>query len=453
MRKPILFNISRRRFLRSMGASTSMLFLGCESMDRLILGKPPADETVFILGAGLAGLAAGIELKRRKIPFVILEAGTQPGGRVRSMASFGAAEEVLDLGGEWISSKHSTVIQWIKELRLEVIRRTPALVHRFPLDPQRDKEFARLLKGNPRPTDAEAVQVSALEWFKKISRNSDFETDLKLWSHFRYGADPDQIQAGLLPAAWRDFPSEEIKLRKGAMGLVMGLFERIAGVLPAENFLWEHRLLEVEDTERGFRLVMQADGEEITFEARRVICALPAAVLSGIRGLSEKSGLPKNASFGKLAKGGGYFAEKFWGKNFSTSGGFGLTQDFVTWESGRRQNFQKGGLLSFSVGGKLGQEAGPHSLQQWRESLLHTLRKEVSPPQQDHLQNWSQLPSFRGSHFVLAPGMNRESFFRNELGLRKWVWAGEHTSQAFLGTMEGALRSGKDGALQLLGEA
>lgn len=48
-----------------------MLFLGCESMDRLILGKPPVDETVFILGAGLAGLAAGIELKRRKIPFVI----------------------------------------------------------------------------------------------------------------------------------------------------------------------------------------------------------------------------------------------------------------------------------------------------------------------------------------------------------------------------------------------
>ncbi len=39
---------------------------------------------VLIVGAGLAGLACGVELTARKIPFRIIEAGDRPGGRVRT---------------------------------------------------------------------------------------------------------------------------------------------------------------------------------------------------------------------------------------------------------------------------------------------------------------------------------------------------------------------------------
>lgn len=43
-----------------------------------------ADEGVVIVGAGVAGMACALELKERGIPFTVLEAAPEPGGRVRT---------------------------------------------------------------------------------------------------------------------------------------------------------------------------------------------------------------------------------------------------------------------------------------------------------------------------------------------------------------------------------
>ncbi len=43
-----------------------------------------AEEDVVIVGAGVAGMACALELKERGIPFTILEAAPEPGGRVRT---------------------------------------------------------------------------------------------------------------------------------------------------------------------------------------------------------------------------------------------------------------------------------------------------------------------------------------------------------------------------------
>ena len=42
------------------------------------------DYQVVIVGAGLAGLACGLELKKKDIPFIILESSDAPGGRIRT---------------------------------------------------------------------------------------------------------------------------------------------------------------------------------------------------------------------------------------------------------------------------------------------------------------------------------------------------------------------------------
>ena len=43
-----------------------------------------AEEQVVIVGAGVAGMACAVELKERGIPFTVLEAAPEPGGRVRT---------------------------------------------------------------------------------------------------------------------------------------------------------------------------------------------------------------------------------------------------------------------------------------------------------------------------------------------------------------------------------
>ena len=42
------------------------------------------DYQVIIIGAGLAGLACGLHLQKKNIPFIILESSDAPGGRIRT---------------------------------------------------------------------------------------------------------------------------------------------------------------------------------------------------------------------------------------------------------------------------------------------------------------------------------------------------------------------------------
>jgi monoamine oxidase len=57
------------------------------------------DKTVVVIGAGMAGLAAAANLKKRGISVVVLEARNRIGGRMRTDRSFGCA---VDLGASWV---------------------------------------------------------------------------------------------------------------------------------------------------------------------------------------------------------------------------------------------------------------------------------------------------------------------------------------------------------------
>jgi monoamine oxidase len=62
-----------------------------------------------IVGAGAAGLAAGLELEARGLPFLILEARDRIGGRAHTIEQNGLA---LDLGCEWLH--HAETNSWRK---------------------------------------------------------------------------------------------------------------------------------------------------------------------------------------------------------------------------------------------------------------------------------------------------------------------------------------------------
>jgi len=87
--------MKRRTFLKT--AAGIYLFCGSGSVD----GAPriQRDKTVVIIGAGMAGLAAAANLKKRGLSVVVLEARNRIGGRMRTDRSFGCA---VDLGASWV---------------------------------------------------------------------------------------------------------------------------------------------------------------------------------------------------------------------------------------------------------------------------------------------------------------------------------------------------------------
>lgn len=109
--------ITRRSFLKS-----SAIVAGISAIDYVLppitysqrKGRP----TIAIVGAGLAGLTAAYELRKRGIHATIYEASNRVGGRVLSARDVIAPGLVTEYGGEFIDSGHTTMRRLAKEFKL-----------------------------------------------------------------------------------------------------------------------------------------------------------------------------------------------------------------------------------------------------------------------------------------------------------------------------------------------
>ena len=77
-------------------------------------------ENIIIIGAGLSGLTTAYNLKKKDIPFKILEAQNRLGGRIETVQ--GLLNTPIDLGATWFSDVHTSLISLLKELKVEVFR-------------------------------------------------------------------------------------------------------------------------------------------------------------------------------------------------------------------------------------------------------------------------------------------------------------------------------------------
>lgn len=103
----------------------------------------PTNPDVVIIGAGAAGLAAGRQLQKEGISFVIVEAAGRVGGRAYTESAMLGAP--VDHGCSWISGANSNVFRKIGEREgFTLVDHTSADTDLFDLDgnPANDAEFA-----------------------------------------------------------------------------------------------------------------------------------------------------------------------------------------------------------------------------------------------------------------------------------------------------------------------
>jgi monoamine oxidase len=84
---------------------------------------------VGIVGAGLAGLSCGHELKKSGVNAALYEASSRPGGRCYSLRSVFPGQ-VAERGGELIDNLHKAMIAYAREfgLTLEDVGKQPGEV-------------------------------------------------------------------------------------------------------------------------------------------------------------------------------------------------------------------------------------------------------------------------------------------------------------------------------------
>lgn len=126
-------HLSRRRMLQAGAVLGGTLGLSSLGINNSVGGDRPrlhaservarssADQSpVLIVGAGVAGLTAAYRLQQAGVPFELVEASPRVGGRLRSVRNPHGLPGMVELGGEFIDTRHTHVRALAAELGLEL---------------------------------------------------------------------------------------------------------------------------------------------------------------------------------------------------------------------------------------------------------------------------------------------------------------------------------------------
>ena len=267
-------------------------------------------QRILVLGAGMAGLGAAIELVEQGHDVTILEARTRPGGRVFTIREPFADGLYAEGGAMQVFETHARALRYIKQFNLEL----------DPIQPPR-LNSVRYLRGNrieakpgepiPWPfelSDAERKSSpNALYITPSLQTITDAERANKLLEEFgrldrqtlteyleAAGASPGAIAilkiglAGglgdgsdhlsaldlLREAAHRALSRQSFTIRGGTDRLPKALASRLGA-----RIHYGSGATRIEQDPEGVRVIASHAGSTRTFSADRLVCAIPFSVL------------------------------------------------------------------------------------------------------------------------------------------------------------------------------
>jgi monoamine oxidase len=407
------------------------------------------DPAVVIVGAGAAGIAAGLELQARKVPFVILEAQDRVGGRAYTdKASMPVA---WDQGCHWLHcADKNPLVEWADKLGSDYHTKDYPdwfgvhLQGRWAESALRDEAMQQVFGALDAVTDAgragEDVPASQV-----IPGGGAFDALARHWFQLFASGDPEQVSA----ASYGDY--EDTGVNWPVLSGYGDLFERMARDLPVRTGI------AVRKVEQGARHV-RVETAEGTVAAKACIITVSTGVLNG-GGLSVSGGPAadllddiRQVPLGHYEKVALLFNQ--WPFE-------GFRQPSVTIDSGNGSavNFQifpfDGNLALAHVAGTpalelitaggeaLAEYVVDHLVAAFGSDIRRQLAKTVST-------GWQLNPHVRGAYSYAQPGHagRRRDMIAADTG--NVAFAGEAFSLHGQTSAHGAYRSGRDVAARMV---
>jgi monoamine oxidase len=480
---------ARRRWLQA-GAAGSLL--AAAPWGRALAAAAPATADVAIVGAGFAGLYAGVLLAGKKLGAQVYEAGERVGGRVASLRGVFPGQ-VAERGAELIDTTHVTLrnlavgfgltledynkqpgepfyvfdgrryseAQVVEEYRalvaamnddLQRLSNGPTADAFTAFDRQLDlttlRDYLRLRGAGP--LISQVIDVAyTIEFGREIDRQSALS--------FLFFA---KASRSAVFKPFGVFSDERFHIVEGNDRIADGL----AALLPAPVALG-HRLLKVGRLADGrIKLSFSAGGKTVERVHKAAILTLPAPAMRGIE-FDTSLALPayKRDAIAQLDYGSSSklmigFNGRPWYERLNCDGGSysDLPNHQNTWETNPAlARFGVRGVITDYSGGNRGARLDPTRLQAEAQLFLGDLEK-VWPGTTPlatrdrrgnvlaHLENWSRNPLFGGGYTNNQPGYFTTLEGRYAKPVGNLFFGGEHTDSfySYQGFMEGALLSG-----------
>jgi monoamine oxidase len=432
--------------------------------------------SVLVAGAGLAGLAAARELVIMGATVTVLEARDRVGGRVWTVREGFAAGQHAEAGGDMIDHGQTEIRRLAGELGLTLTRilrggwaevrangsgrhrivsrgvvsgwervgRSLAdLVERYRLAERRWDS----------PITAELAGRSVAEWLNDARADEDLRNTAMAFRGF-FLADPDELS---LLALVDQFAADD-DLVGHHVYRIEGGNDRLATALAAALGGRVHlgtELTAVSQRGSGVRASVRHNRTASQIQADYVLFALPAPLL---RRIPITPALPKQQheaiatlAYGRATKSLLQFSERFW-RRPGRAKAFGSALPLGAVWDGNEEQKGRPGILALMAGGSASDATSALTAKEGPAGLARTLdwlasgRAELMSC---HQTTWEAETWSKGGYAFFDPAYDP--------ALRVWLarpcgrlfFAGEHTSFAWQGYMNGAIETGRRAAAEI----
>jgi monoamine oxidase len=405
----------------------------------------PGPARVCVVGAGFAGLAAAAALAAGGLEPLVVEARDRVGGRVHSRRLANGA--VVELGAEFVEDDHQTLAATARELGLALAPTGMAYGDRDPrggLGTDRATvlaEVARLgdlLAGRPA---ADLPGRSVAEVLAGLPLDPGAREAIAARLQVSAAQPVAELSAAALGHAGSSFSTREsLRVAGGNQGIALTLAARLGGAVhlgtPVRAVAWS-----------GAGVRVATDGAELAADA--CLLAVPASVMGRIRFdpplPAWKAEALARVAYGHAAK---LFVplrrvpppsavlsvpDHYW--TWTATGADGSVQPVVSAFAGSAP-----ALAALEVA------TGPAP---WRRKLA-ALRPDLDLDDGELLSTWDDDPWIQAAYSTRTPAFRPGDPDLLARPVGPLHFAGEHTAGPWSGLMEGALRSGRRAAAELL---
>lgn len=482
---------SRRQVLHNLAVAGTLAAIPLkQTPNPLHSPVTPATDRILVVGAGIAGLTAAYRLHQAGIPVDIIEASSRVGGRLRSLSKTGSSPAVVELGGEFIDSRHRTVHALAAELELEMADLQAAdaglepeilyfqghkVSHSWiatefvPLAQRIAQDLTKLDRRdttyhNPSAYAMQLDRLSLAEYLAQASIHPVLQDLIRVAYVTEYGLDTEAQSClnmlfliGAEVGQWSTYgvSDERYHIIGGNDQIPKRLAERLADFIETGTELESIRMTH----DNRYRVSLRQGRSSVERVYEQIVLTIPFTTLRQVELAVEMSPTKRRAidqlGYGTSTKLAIPFQERIWRTQYGSTISVYTDLDFQnTWESAR-YSAGTGGWVTDLRGGTGGVQLGNGSAETHAQAVVKDLEQIF--PGLDQVDRgaavratWFTEPYALGSYSCYLPGQYT-AFGGAEIERVGNIWfAGEHCSVVSQGYMDGACETAEQTAKGIL---
>lgn len=435
---------------------------------------------VIIVGAGFAGLSAGLKLKEQGLNTCILEARNRVGGRTETKWLDGDIQ--IDLGGQWIGPTQDRMYELVEKYGLKTF---PTQLfgksqyhyfnshhHHAPEEMMNllDKvdELAKKVNLNE-PQKSPDIQfqdrITFHSWLRQQTANEEIaEFTGRILAGGLLASDAGEVS--LFQMLYYIASGQGVQSLLGAKGgaqqdRIIGGPQALAEKMAedyGDSLKYNQIVQHIKQTDVGYQIETE---QGLSYQSKFVVIALPPSVVNAKITFTPELPVMKKKMLqsifpGSASKYHAVYDKPFW-RGQGLSGQWNKSQGFLMESVDNSIENQEEGIITFFVYGVDSVQLSKLSEEERKQLLIEELVKlygeSARHPKYFLTQDWSEETYTNGcfsGHFIPGGFIKYGEYVRSTAnGIH---WAGTETATIWNGYFEGAVRSGEREARKIMGK-